>query len=183
MKRSLSIAVILCLVVSFFGCKMTSDYYKELSDYEDIWYLEGMRIDYLDHSPIFPASIESLEVQDFFCRHDIMFPVGEEIQIYLEVKYDTQDFSKEVERIKEAGTLCSEWFDRNLNLTAYCVELGKDINIDDWEADYEYALVDESLQTVYYIYMIYLDEHEIEFPKEFLPTNFTGYSEKIMSLY
>lgn len=179
MKKIIAVILLICLSFTLFACKMESDYYKDISDYTDICYLEGMRIDYADHSPVFPASIENLQVEDFFCRHDIMLPVGEEIQIYLKVKYDSESFAAEIERIASVSEECSDMFDSSLDYKAYCAELGKDIDTDGWEDDYEYALIDENEQTVQYIYLIYLDKDEIEFSTELLPLNYMDYSEKL----
>lgn len=101
----------------------------------------------------------------FFCRYDELIPLGEEIQIYLQIKYENYNkFKVEKERIKSIAFICTDRFD-NSKFIPYCVKMGNDYIL-------EYALVNENESEIYYIYINNLSKNEIEFDSKFLPLDY-----------
>lgn len=100
-KRVLLIVVLIICFVSGCGYSAHKKYYNEIADYQKIWELSGFRHGYEDKSPLFPIEIDDLEVEKFYCRYDEQLPLGEGIQILLEIVYDDLSFKAELNRISE----------------------------------------------------------------------------------
>lgn len=168
MKKSVAlIAVLLILVLS--GCAYSAEktYYRETDDYDEIWKLTGFRHGYDDKSPLFPDEIDDLEVKNFYCRYDEQLPLGEGVQIFLEIAYDDISFDSEQKRISKMTVEDKENF-TDSRCSAYSLQMGEN-------GCWEYALTDNGQNIVYYIFLYNLPEEEIEMDKNFLPENYVDY--------
>ena len=157
------VGVILC----FSGCMtaISRDYYNELEDYETIWSLPGFRHGYEGVSEFFPQSLDGLTVQDYLCRYDQFIPVGEGVQVYLEILYEDENiFMEEVERLSEMGFECTEQFE-GTGFLAYATRMGESY-------DSEYALIDEENNIIYYIYLSYLLKEDVAIDEQFIPRGY-----------
>lgn len=108
-----------------------------------------------------------MEVEKFYCRYDEQLPLGEGIQILLEIVYDDLSFKAELNRISEIALENKENF-ADSDLLAYYIQLGEN-------GCWEYVLIDEEEQIVNYVFLYNLPEKEIEFEKTFLPNNYVDY--------
>ena len=174
LKKTVVYGCILIIMITFIGCKYSAytDYYTNVEDYEEIWSLPDFQhgYDYGEVSDFFPESLDDLNVYELFCRYDRRRPLGEGIQIYLEIYYeDAEVFATEVERISQMGFECNEQFD-DTDFLAYATKLGKDY-------DSEYALIDEEEQIIYYIYLGGMSEEEIELDEQFIPNGYYDWGE------
>lgn len=168
MKKCAIILVVLVLFCAS-GCKYSAykEYFNEVNDYQDIWELTGFRHGYDDKSPLFPKSIDSLNVASFSCRYDEQLPLGEGIQIFLEIVYDDVSFIEETDRIAKNTSENIENFEQ-CGLSARYIRLGQD-------GCWEYALIDDANKKVYYIFVYNLPREAIEFEDKFLPDNYVDY--------
>ena len=150
------------------------EYYSE-EEYREIWDLTGFWHGYDGISPFFPERIDNLEVNNFLCRYDQRLPVGEGVQLFMEIQYtDKKMFDKEYEKIKSMAFECNEFFDE-MDFSAYAVRLIKDDST-------EYALIDEKQQIIYYIFLHCLPKEEIEFEDKFVPSCYVDYWDKYFEL-
>ena len=166
-KRILLLVVLIIFFVSGCGYSAHKKYYNEISDYQKIWELSGFRHGYEDKSPLFPIEIADLNVKTFYCRYDEQLPVGEGVQILLEIGYDDLTYKSDLNRISEISVENKENFTDN-EFLVYYIQLGKN-------GCWEYALINEEEQTVNYIFLYNLPKKEIEFEKTFLPNNYVDY--------
>ncbi len=162
---TLFLAITMCFLS---GCAYIAhkEYYRKIEDYQEILELPGYWQSYDEEFPIFPERIDDLSVSKIYCRYDQLYPLGETIQIFLQIQYDDNSFDAELERIAENSVKNDKDF-TNDQFFAYTVHLGED---DCWE----YALVDETQKNVYYIFIYDVPEKEIEINKSFLPNNYTN---------
>lgn len=168
MKKLLILALIFILCL-FSGCGYLANtqYFDNYNDYPNIWTLTGFRHGYEKKSPLFPNEITDLDVCEFFCRYDEQFPLGEGVQIYLEVTYVGKDFDKEVKRISNISNKNIHNF-KTTDIIAYDIKLGED-------GCWEYALINPNLKKIYYIFIYNLPKSEIEFNHNFVPDNYIDY--------
>lgn len=169
MKKRLNKFICVLFILFFFlnccSCSVSTRYFYDIDDYDEIWELSGYGVKEDGALPIFPSTIKNLNVIDFFCRYDELIPLGEEIQIYLQIKYENyNEFKVEKERIESIAFVCTDRFD-NSKFIPYCVKMGNDYTL-------EYALVNENESEIYYIYINNLSRNEIEFDSKFLPLDY-----------
>ncbi len=164
-KKFSAVILVVIIALSFSGCSYIAykDYYTK-EDYLNIWELEGVRYDAEGISPLFPESIEDLDVQEFFCKHDQQLPLGEGIQILLKIHYDTDLFVSEKERISSITEECTDSFN-NPDFTAYSTQICN-------EGVSEYVLINNEAQTIYYIYLQDIPKKEIESDHKLLPEEY-----------
>jgi len=158
---------VICISVLFSGCSYVAykDYYSNIDSYEKIWKLSGLSQKYKESIKLFPEDIDTLNVVDYYCRYDQQLPLGEAFQIFLKVNYDEKNlFNTEIDRITSLSFRCNEYFEVN-DLSAYATLMEKD-------SYFEYVLVDEEQQTIYYIYLQNLPKEQIEFEYTFLPIQY-----------
>ena len=142
-------------------------YYSDLKEYKNIWELPGIRIND-DIPPIFPQNIDGLNIVSFHCRYDEQIPLGEGIQLLLEIEYfDQASFDMEKNRL-ESFYSCSEYFSKK-SLDAFANSMGTDYQ-------WEYALVDTRCRKIYYVYIQNLPESEVEFEDTFLPDAYSEFN-------
>ena len=169
MRKNITILmIVISAMFMLTGCYMAfKDYYHE-KDYKEIWELSGFRHGYDGVSPFFPESIDDLKVNKFLCRYDQQIPLGEGVQLFMEIQYtDKMVFDKEYEKIKSMAFKCDEYFDE-VDLSAYAVRLGEE-----WST--EYALIDEEQQIVYYIFLYSVPKSQIRFNHRLVPAGYEDY--------
>ena len=171
--------LILCLMIISLTVHLVScgymaytTFYTNIEDYNHIWNLSGVRVGNQGSPSVFPDNIEGLLVEDFFCRYDEKLPLGEGLQVFLNIQYnDKMTFDSELKLLKELSKDNVENLFSKLQFETYIVNLGEGYY-------YEYALVDESEQKVIYIYLQGLPKDEIEFDHIYLPDNYTDYGKE-----
>ncbi len=170
MKKRMILAAGL-LLVCLSGCAYSAakTYFRDAADYEKIWELTGFEHGYAAQSPLFPARISDLNVDEFYCRYDEQLPLGEGVQVFLRVLYAKEDFAAERERISECAALDTAHFAEK-GLAAYPLQLGD-------AGRWEYALVDDGEKAVTYVFLYNLPRKEIEMDEGLLPLNYTDYTE------
>lgn len=167
MKKTLILMIAVSLLSLFCSCSQLTTEYTEPQDYETVWNTTGPWLQahhyYEGVSPLFPQTLDGLNVSDFYGYYREKLPVGESIQIYVAVCYDTQeDFERELARIETVAPIeDSEHF----ACPAAVAALG-------WQNCMEYALVDRENLTVRYIYMEFCNLDEIEIPADCLPVGY-----------
>jgi len=169
--------LVLYILVVFTGCSYIAykDYYSNIDEYAKIWELTGFHHGYEGASPLFPKSIANLDAKQFLCRYDQQLPLGEGIQVFLEIQYtDEGVFNTELEKISSLSFDCRDSF-MGTSFAAYATRLGSNFSS-------EYALIDEDKQVIYYIYLQNIPKSEIEFDHQFLPAGYTGFGEIIQDI-
>ena len=171
MKKFILPLFVALFIVSFSSCSYVSykDYYTNPYDYEKIWSLSGFGYDFEGVSEIFPRDIGGLNVKKFFCRYDQQLPLGEGVQLVLQINYDEDSYEKECNRIKPISYECNDFFSE-IDLSFYAKRL--------CEAGIsEYVAFDKQNFCVYYIYLQHIPKSEIEFDYRLLPDRYSGYGE------
>lgn len=171
-KKNITHGILLFCIIFLCGCSYPAhkEYYSNIEDYPIIWHLTGFNHGYEGVSSFFPQDIKKLDVQEFYCRYDQQLPLGEGVQIFLIVKYNSnEEFDSECERISSCSFTCDNSFVES-GLEAYATRIGENLSS-------EYALIDTKQNTVYYIYLQNIPKKEIEFDDMFLPVDYDGYGE------
>lgn len=171
-QRIIFLFLAVVFFVSLTGCDYAAykTYYFNEEDYTDIWNLSGFSYRRTDTGLIFPIEIDGYDTKSFYCRYDEQIPLGEGIQIYLEISLpDKQDLTEELSRIVPMTIKCDEYFN-SVSLDAYAVSLGEN-------GFWEYVLADQEALKVYFIYLQDVPIEEIEFSHNFLPESYSRYSE------
>lgn len=161
----------LCIIVCS-GCSYEAykEYFTEVTTYSEIWELPGIRGGVENGDSIFPRDISGLNVETFFCRYDEQLPIGEGIQIFVQVRYDDiEGFRNEKQRLQSKYNNCDAYF----NVDGYSF---RSSNLSELEF-LEYAAINETEQTVIYVYLQDLPYEEIEFDEKFIPNGYTGYGD------
>lgn len=164
-------ASMVCILFFLTGCAYTAHkkYISDVKEYAKIREMTGLHHGQGQLLPLFPQSLNQLTVKQFFCRYDEQLPLGEGIQIFLEIEYREPDFYEEVDRIASLATQSNDLFSNN-GCDIYARELGID-NIS------EYACIDLEERFIRYIFLQDIPKAEIEFDKEWLPMGYSGYGE------
>ncbi len=164
MKR-ITILQLAFLILCLCGC---SDEYEktvidDISKYETVWDLPEHGF---DGSKLFPCDIADEKVNEFFCEHITMLPLGTEWQMILEIEYDAEKYSAELERIQklcENSPVCGET--DYFSDTAYAT-------VWNWNGCYEYVVLDEANHTATYVYLKYKKKDDISIDQNLLPNNY-----------
>ena len=170
MKRITMFLLALITAFTFASCgymTASTTYYKDIEDYNSVWELAGVME---SEASVFPESVKGLETEEFFCRYDEQLPIGEGIQILVQIRYDDiESFRRETQRLQSLYADCDAYFDVD----------GYDFIASSLSgADFlEYAAIHENEQTVLYVYLQDLPYDEIEFDEKFIPIGYTGYGE------
>ena len=162
-------ASMVCILFFLTGCAYAAHkkYISDVEEYAKIREMTGLHHSQGQLLPLFPESIDHLTVKQFFCRYDEQLPLGEGIQIFLEIEYREPDFSEEVDRITSLATQSNDLFSEN-GCDIYATELGIE-NIS------EYACIDPEERLILYIYLQDIPKAEIEFEEKWLPLGYSGY--------
>ena len=167
MKKLIPIFLAFFLV----GCHSYSaykDYYTDPADYSQIWSLSGFYRGDEEISPLFPHRIDTLNVTTFFCRYDQQLPLGEGVQLLLEIQYsDPYAFAQEVDRLTALTFPCPDAFD---DLEGCALQLGENLAS-------EYCLIDRKQQTISYVYLNNIPREQVEFDHRYIPKGYSGYGE------
>lgn len=170
MKKGIFPILFICLLL-LSGCRYSAykHYYSDMEDYGKIWGLPGFRHGYDTEEMFFPANLKSYDVINFYCRYDEQLPLGEGIQVYLEIQFSNEDSVKtEIDRFSFLAQKCDAFFEES-GFEAYAARFGDDIG------SFEYALVDYHSRKIYFIYLQSLPKSEIEFSHTLLPNGYTDY--------
>ena len=168
MKKYIFILLMMCLLISSSSCSYISykDYYTNPDDYQKIWSLTGFSYDFDGVSGIFPDTIDGLNVESFFCRYDQQLPLGEGVQLVLQINYDEGSYEREVDRIELLSYECDDFFSET-ELLFYAKRLCEN-------GVSEYVAFDAQNLSIYYIYLQYIPKDEIEFEHRLLPDDYSG---------
>lgn len=152
--------------MTLFSC---SDVHKEIiisdiEEYDNIWSLPERRAD--ETSVIFPSNVNEEQCVTFICKHTTYRLLGTGWQISLEIQYDDNMFSSEIERLNslcKSSPVCgsSEYFDKPAYATVW-----------NWVGCYEYAIVNEEKQTISYVYLQLISKEDITIDEKYI---FNGY--------
>lgn len=173
----LMLIVLISFMEIFVGCKYSAviEYYNDPKQYADIWDLSGVRDAQEEKNTIFPKNINDLEVVTFFCRYDQQHPLGEGIQILLEIKYfDAEEFQREVDTLSQQCFCVDDYF-TDLN-KVFAIRFGEDDGIEGENDGIEYAAINENEQVISYVYLDDLPKEQIEIDSKFIPNGYYGYS-------
>ena len=178
MKKSVIIIVLLFgLLVSCSTCSMgdliqTTDisYYPEIWDLPErhsgfyVYELYG----YNSVGLLFPETTDDKTVVHFIFRYLTLLPVGTEYQLELAISYSDTDFEEEVERLKKIGDKCPVIGDTDyFSLPVYAT-------VWNYYGAFEYALVDSSINTIYYLTLQYASKKELVIEEQLIPKGYFG---------
>lgn len=124
---------------------------------------------------IFPDSLDGLEAEEYYykCTEGIL---DSKCQIYLHCKMTEEKYNSEKERLSKIsdtyeGETQEIMYDTdNFNYPAY-------VTVYKFDGGYEYALLDEERNRIYYIHLRFVPEEDIAFEPELLPKNYDYLSE------
>ena len=171
LKKTLLAFLLSCVIIFAVGCNSYSaykDYYSNVEEYLEIWTLSGFYYGETEMSPLFPSQINELDVEDFFCRYDQQFLLGEGVQLFLKVQYsDKPSFEDEVHRITSLTYSCKNEFNAT-ECEVYALRLGDDLTS-------EYCFINTITRSVCYVYLKNIPKSEIEIDHKFVPKNYTEY--------
>ena len=174
MKKSVIIIVLLFgLLVSCSTCSMgnliqTTD----TSFYPEIWKLPERRTrsfefeEYDSVGLLFPKTIDDKTVVRFNFRYLTLLPVDTEYQLELAISYSDTDFEEEVERLKNLCGKCPVIGDTDyFSLPVYAT-------VWKYKGAYEYALIDYSSNTIYYLTIQSATKGELVIDEQLMPKGF-----------
>lgn len=168
MKRLIPVFLVFVLLCGCHSYTAYKDYYTDPAEYSQIWELSGFYRGEEERSPIFPERLDALNVITFFCRYDQQLPLGEGIQLLLEIQYpDARAFAAEVDRLTALTVPCSDAFD---DLEAYALRLGENLTS-------EFCLINKAEQTIGYVYLYNLPREQVEIDQRYIPRGYSGYGE------
>lgn len=168
MKKLMGFVLAVLLLAGCSSYNAYQDYYTNPADYSEIWALSGFYRGDTDRSPLFPESLDGLNVITFFCRYDQQLPLGEGVQLLLEIQYDDPlVFDREVDRLMGLTFSCPDVFD---NLEGYALRLGENLAS-------EFCLVDREKQIVSYVYLKNIPREQVKFDHRYIPEGYEGYGE------
>ena len=166
MKKWLLLIIIALVLFSICSCSdvYAETYISDVSAYDTIWDLPESRA--FEKSELFPMSISELQVIHFSCYHQTYQLVGTGWQVELIIKYDSDSFSAEHERLKnlcEESVVCgdNEYFDYPAYATVW-----------NWTQCFEYAVVNEQNSTISYIYLQLINKEDIAITSDNIPRNY-----------
>ena len=165
----------LCILLSFFlsGCGYFAyqETFIDPATYSEIWSLSGVDSGFEQGTSIFPSSISDLDVEEYYCRYDEQLPLGIGFQVLLKIHYPNSDaFINEVERITSLGFSCDEHFEE-ISGHIYATKFADSYS-------FEYAIIDQNEQALYYIFLQDIPEEEIEFDHHYLPKNYSDLTQE-----
>lgn len=167
--RCIGMPLLGCIVL-FSSCKYSAitKYYNDPQQYVDVWELSGVRDSQEEKNTIFPKNLNDLNTVTFFCRYDQQYPLGEGVQILLEIKYFSDElFQKEFDKLSQQCFCVEDYFiDAD---KVFAVRFGEDDAI-------EYAMINEAEQLIAYVYIQSLPKDQIELDSKFIPTGYYDYS-------
>lgn len=158
-------ACFICGLLSFSGCTASTEYLN-INQYDEIKSLSDI---YINDSVLFPESVKDLEVEKFYCKITT-YPLSyTNHEILLTVKYDSNGFERETERIKKIGNsdITKNYFSNTCYATLW--------NVID---TYEYAIIGDN--TISYVYLQFDDKKsdDITLERKYLPQNYNIKTDK-----
>lgn len=168
MKKLIPMFLAILLLAGCHSYHAYQDYYTDPADYPQIWNLSGFYRGDTEISPLFPQTLDLLEVTAFFCRYDQQLPLGEGVQLLLEIQYpDEQAFAAEVDRLTALTFPCPDAFG---GLEAHALRLGEALTS-------EFCLIHRAEQTVSYVYLKNIPREQVEIDQRYIPQGYSGYGE------
>ena len=166
MKKHIAVIAVCILVLMVSAC---SDVYREtvisdIRDYKAIWTLPERRAS--EVSVLFPSAVEAEQVTAFYCKHSTYKWLGTGWQVVLSVGYDEAAFSAEQARLRQ---ICddsvlyglSAYFDHPAYATVW-----------NWNACFEYAIVNEDDRTVSYVYLQLIQKDDLILDETLIPKQY-----------
>ena len=170
-KRVISVLLVLCALVCLASCK-ESKYYDN-TKYEEVWNLSGIRSEYGETRngeyfrtvpPIYPSTLDGLNVTDYLCRYDIITPLGEDMQLFFKVKYNnSEELLEEKTRLAAGYENVTDKFDIAVS-EVFADKMGEYV--------WSYAVINEENNEIAYVYIQYAKKGDIEFDHSFLPKDY-----------
>ena len=150
--------------------------YNDTEDYLEAWELTERNVYYNGKNTgvlaVFPKEIADLDVIDFYCFHFEIIVGQPDYQIHLAVKYNDEEYKKEIQRLKSIKVLNNVRYDsENLSSPAY-------VAVWNWWDCYEYAICHDEDNTIDYVYLQEVYPPDTKLDDSLLPNNFkNGYEE------
>ena len=158
MKKYISLFVLVVLFISLCGCNYSEEYI-DIKNYKEIWDMSEIRV--VEESKLFPKSVDNLDVEKFYGKQTVYFPIGTGYELLLTVKYNKSDFEKELERIKATGngSVTKNSFSYDCYATVWNIN-----------GVFEYAIIGKD--TIDYVYLQLISQGEETVDKKYLPLNY-----------
>lgn len=166
MNKKILIIFVICFTLLACSCDGIYDetVITNIESYDTIWGLPERRI--VAESILFPKSVDEQNVLNFKCKHTTYQLLGTGWQIELSLKYDVDEFQIEKARINSVcsdSVVCgnSEYFSHPTYATVW-----------NWNACFEYAVINEEEQTIGYIYLQLINEDDLEISSVYKPDKY-----------
>ncbi len=146
--------------------------YFDISEYKEIWELSGFKSyhKYNGTSTFFPSEPSALDVTKFTGRYDEQLPLGEGVEIYIEIQYDDSSYDAETKRLSAMSKDSSGSFNLE-NAKVYSTRMGDG----EYSGVYEYAVTNDAEKKIVYIYLMHIPQKEIDFDDKYLPAGYKVY--------
>ncbi len=181
MKKSLSLICVIGLLFSLCvcsGCAYDSfghETYTKVEEYSKVFELPEIR--YPDaRDDLFPKDVTNLSVQDFYFEWELGIVGSADVEMYLAVSYNEQEFNEEISRLKSLADGKVKFDTENFEYPAYVTVLGHDQTS-------VYALVEQDKLTIHYVMLQLLNERRIDIGDELLPDGYCEFGEVLGNDY
>ncbi len=147
MKKIFLLVLCIVFVLCITSCSdaVETTLFTDTHNYTGIWKLPERRVS--ESSELFPKEIDNFDVSKFLCSHKTESLVGTQWQVELVVRYESNIFLNELERIQK---LCEKspvfGNSKYFNTDTYASVWG-------WNGCFEYAIVDSTEFSITYIYL------------------------------
>lgn len=165
MKLGVCLALV-CSMTILYSCDKSNDdnVITNIENYGMIWQLPEYRI--VGPSVLFPKTIEDKKVLNFQCIHTTYSLVGTGWQIELNIKYSNDEMILELDRLENITKNLSNLQEPDLfRLPVY-------VTVWNWNGCFEYAVVNESEQSIRYIYLQLIDKNDLKIDESCIPNNY-----------
>ncbi|MDD6095825.1 MAG: hypothetical protein PUC29_08795 [Clostridia bacterium] len=172
MKKTCLIACILTLCLLVTSCGYTIVDTSKIEDYATT-FDRAFQDTELDQPAIMKISTSPSdgEIVQYYAKCIDELPLGERVQILLSVKYNSEAFEKETERISAISQANPVLYDtEHFQYPAYVSSIG-------YLNACEYVLVDSDNSTLHYVVLQSVLAEDIVFDASYLPSGYTDYGE------
>lgn len=162
----LGLCIIFLIVVTFLGYSIIKC--KPITSIEK--YGQWDREDLKGNLDVFPKILDENWKPEYYynCQKSLL---DGDYQIYLKCEFDEKEFEEEVKRLQsientyEGKKHTIVYDSENFCYPAY-------VAIFNFDSTYEYVLMDEENNIIYYIYLQFINKEEIKFEEKLLPNNY-----------
>ncbi len=179
MKRTISIVICLFMMMCLFsGCFFDiagHETYTSTEDYQKAFDLPEIRSEEA-REMLFPKSVSNLVVETFYFEWELGIVGSADVEMLLTVKYDSQQFEKEISRLQTLAGGNVVYDELNFSYPAYVLALG-------YYETSVYALIDEETLTVHYVHVQLTDKWRINFDHSLLPKGYYGFGNVLNADY